>query len=308
MRKSTPLHWGIAGSVLLLILYFGILTLANSFTHAVDQFGLMWYWILLLSAGFGLQLGLYRYIRIGLHQKMNGARTEIAATGGVSTGSMIACCAHHVADVLPILGLGAAAMFLTQYQTPFILLGVFSNLVGITIMLNLIQKHNLAGDNPLLQQIMSVNTVILRNVAIVVSGVVVLSAFGVTALSSPPSHNIAANDLPADPIELPALNNSENNVSIDVNPIDFSYTKPVNIAMALNTHQGSLDFELDKISVLVCEQGMEFEPVRWEGSAPGGHHRRGTLTFPALNHEVSQLTLTIKNVYGVQERTFEWSI
>lgn len=56
---------------------------------------------------------------------------------------MIACCAHHLTDVLPVVGLAGAAMFLAAYQSLFLLLGVLSNLVGTVYLLGLIRRHGL---------------------------------------------------------------------------------------------------------------------------------------------------------------------
>ena len=68
----------------------------------------------------------------------------MATSGDVSAGSMAACCAHHITDVLPLLGLSGLAAFLASYQVLFILIGVLSNVVGITIMLETIQRHGLS--------------------------------------------------------------------------------------------------------------------------------------------------------------------
>lgn len=54
---------------------------------------------------------------------------------------MVACCAHHLTDVLPIIGFSAAATFLNQYRIPFMLVGIGANLVGIAFMLCLIRQH-----------------------------------------------------------------------------------------------------------------------------------------------------------------------
>ena len=56
---------------------------------------------------------------------------------------MVACCAHHLSDVLPFVGLAGAAAFFAEYQVFFIVLGVVSNFIGITIMLETVQRHNL---------------------------------------------------------------------------------------------------------------------------------------------------------------------
>ncbi len=133
-----------AGATLLAV-YFLILTVANSFSHSIEQFREIWYWIALLVTGFSIQVGLYTYIRGAMKmRKSSGVATStVAAAGGISTTSMVACCAHHVTDILPILGVSAAAVFLNQYQNLFIIVGVLSNLIGVTLMLKIIQKHDL---------------------------------------------------------------------------------------------------------------------------------------------------------------------
>jgi Na+/phosphate symporter len=59
----------------------------------------------------------------------------MGTSGGTSVTAMIACCFHHVTDVLPILGLSAAATFLTRYQRPFMLIGLGMNMIGVIVML-----------------------------------------------------------------------------------------------------------------------------------------------------------------------------
>lgn len=142
--KKPVLYGFIAGTALLSI-YFLILTVANSFSHAIGQFKNMWYWITLLVLGFGIQVGLFIYMRAAIRLKKDSsvATSTVAAAGGISTTSMVACRAHHVTDVLPILGVSAAAVFLNHYQDVFIIVGVLSNLIGITVMLRIIQKHEL---------------------------------------------------------------------------------------------------------------------------------------------------------------------
>jgi hypothetical protein len=159
LRKK-PILWGITAGLTLLTIYFLILTVANSLSHSIEQLKEMWYWISILVAGFGVQAGLYSYIRIFLKvRKESGAATSsVAAAGGISTTSMVACCAHHVTDVLPIIGLSAAVVFLSQFQTLFIILGVLSNLIGITLMLKIIQEYSLyQQDQKIFSMLMKLN-------------------------------------------------------------------------------------------------------------------------------------------------------
>jgi hypothetical protein len=155
-----PILYGLFAGTALLSIYFLILTVANSFTHAIEQFQDIWYWIALLVAGFGIQVGLFTYMRAVIRLKKDSgvATSTVAAAGGISTTSMVACCAHHVTDVLPILGVSAAAVFLNQYQDVFIIVGVLSNLIGITVMLRIIQKHDLyKSDQKILAFFMKLN-------------------------------------------------------------------------------------------------------------------------------------------------------
>src|SRR3990172_6475879 len=51
-------------------------------------------------------------------------------------------------------------------------------------------------------------------------------------------------------------------------------------AVGMDTHSVDLDaIDLSKQSVLHDDSGKEYKPVSWQ-SAPGGHHRSGTLAFP----------------------------
>ena len=144
---KNPIRSGILASAFLLVVYLIILSLANSFDHAIQQFFDIWYWMIPLVVGFGIQIGLFAFVGGKLQNVPKGS---VAASGGVSTVSMAACCAHHITDVLPLIGLAAAAAILIKYQVLFLLIGVFSNLVGILMMLNIIKKHNLGGECALL--------------------------------------------------------------------------------------------------------------------------------------------------------------
>ena len=56
---------------------------------------------------------------------------------------MLACCAHHLVDVLPIIGLSGAAIFLDAYKTPLLWLGIAMNLVGIAYLVRKLRRQQL---------------------------------------------------------------------------------------------------------------------------------------------------------------------
>lgn len=61
----------------------------------------------------------------------------VAAAGGAGAGAstigMVACCAHHLADVAPFIGATGAAAFLTDYRIPFMVVGIGVNAVGVIV-------------------------------------------------------------------------------------------------------------------------------------------------------------------------------
>ena len=297
IKKS--ILWGIGGGLSLLIFYFLILTLANSFSHALEQFQVLWYWISALIIGFSIQVGLYSYIRIRFRQtNTKTAGKELAASGGVSTGSMVACCAHHLVDVLPILGLSVVFLFLAEYQVFFILLGIVSNIVGIIFMLEIIKKHSLYKKAGVLKRITQLNIKEIKNWAII-GGILVLviSFFWIKG----------GNVEEASIMSLPTRSNTAGNLSIDVKPIDFSFSNPVQFEISLNTHQGDLDFDLTQKSVLIDGGNNQYLPLKWQGDR-GGHHLSGKLIFPPIIKETKKIKLIIKDVYGIKEREFLWDL
>ncbi len=138
-----PLLGGLGAVLGLLIIYLGIITLAQGWGHAIQQLSEDRWFIGAIGAGFGTQMGLFVYLR-GLHAQAM-ARGVVASTG-TSTVAMVACCAHHLADVLPVLGLSGAAIFLNDYKLPLLWLGIVMNGAGIVYLLIKIrtQRRSLA--------------------------------------------------------------------------------------------------------------------------------------------------------------------
>lgn len=306
---------GIAGNILLLIFYFGFLTIINSFSHALKQFYNLWYWLLLLTFGFGIQLSLYSYVRQKiLERKENGIKGKITTSGGISTVSMITCCAHHLVGILPILGLSTVFLLLAQYQIFFIILGILTNIFGIVLMLEIIKKNSLYKERGVLDRFSQLNIKILKRWIIGGSLIVLFISFFL--IKNNPNEKSVANasssikktEIDSSPktIFLPPLTNNDGGLAIEVTPINFSFTQPV-FAIALNTHQGSLDFDLISQAILLDDQGNQYLPLNWAGGQ-GGHHLSGTLTFPPLAKTTKKIKLIINDVYDISERIFEWNL
>lgn len=90
-------------------------------------------------------------------------------------------------------------------------------------------------------------------------------------------------------------------------PINFSIDMSISFEMSIDTHQGSLDFDLLDVTLLETSEGKRFTALSWNGSPPGNHHRSGVLSFPSIG-ETESLSLVISNVYEVSERIFKWDI
>lgn len=84
--------------------------------------------------------------------------------------------------------------------------------------------------------------------------------------------------------------------------------------ITMETHAVDLDgYELTKLAVLRTDQGRLVQPLGWD-APKGGHHREGTLTFPAtttdgspiITSNTQRVDLIIRNVADVPERTLTW--
>lgn len=133
-----PLLVGIVSGALLLLLYFLVMFVTkNSFSSAINQLEALKFWVIPLVATFGVQVGLFVYVK-DCGKQVGSTTTATGAT--TSSVAMIACCAHHVTDILPIVGLSLVATALSRYQEWFLALGVLSNITGIIIMIREIRK------------------------------------------------------------------------------------------------------------------------------------------------------------------------
>lgn len=139
-----PIGFGLLGSVFITSLYLGLVSWAESFQHALQYFWQDRWIVVPIILGFGIQTGLYVILkkRLFVPVSSTGPSGVLTGTSGAtSTMAMVACCAHHVTDVLPILGLTAAATFLAQYRTVFMLIGLGMTLLGISVMVVILIKE-----------------------------------------------------------------------------------------------------------------------------------------------------------------------
>lgn len=130
MTLVKSLSWGTAAFVLMLAVFFGVVSLVSGLDFTLEQFAAFWYFIIALALGFGIQVGLYIHLRqIVGQQKMSGKM--VAATGTTSTAAMVSCCAHYLVNVLPVLGVTGFVTLIAQYQVQLFWVGLAVNLAAI---------------------------------------------------------------------------------------------------------------------------------------------------------------------------------
>lgn len=114
----------------LLAFYLGLVAWAQGWEHAWSLLREDLWFVAPITAGFAVQVGLFVYLR-GLHAASTTGAAVTTGSAGTSGGAMLACCAHHLTDVLPFLGISGAAIFLNEIKTPLALIGLGMNAFGV---------------------------------------------------------------------------------------------------------------------------------------------------------------------------------
>ena len=125
-----PIEFGAGALVLLLIIYFSVVSLISGMDFALEQFAKFWFFIVPLSLGFGIQVGLYIYLKnlVGQHGTSGKA---VAVSGTTSTAAMVSCCAHYLANIVPILGVAGFLTVVAEYQVELFWVGLAFNAAGL---------------------------------------------------------------------------------------------------------------------------------------------------------------------------------
>lgn len=124
--------WGVFAAFLLAASYVALVSLASgSWSHMVAQVRQDWLYLVLIIGGFGLQVGLVSALRRA--RAHHGLAASSTAGSAASVVGMVACCAHHIADLLPFLAATGAAAFLTSYRVGFMVVGIVVTVVGVAL-------------------------------------------------------------------------------------------------------------------------------------------------------------------------------
>lgn len=144
-----------------------------------------------------------------------------------------------------------------------------------------------------------------------------------TALLTACSGTLVKTDVaPAAPTAVTSSNSSleslaradqQGSVTVTVTPINLQNPgDTLDFDVSLQTHSVDLSMDFASLSTLKTDTGVTLNAIQWNGPK-GGHHVKGTLSFPASQNEkpvlkgAKTLTLTILNV-DAPERAFSWEI
>ena len=97
-------------------------------------------------------------------------------------------------------------------------------------------------------------------------------------------------------------------VSVKVTPQILTDSTQWKFDVVFDTHSVDLNQDLVQIAILADDRGNEYQPTAWEGPGPGGHHRAGVLIFNPIKPSPRYIELKIRNLGGVIERSFRWSL
>lgn len=128
-----------------------------------------------------------------------------------------------------------------------------------------------------------------------------------TSATNSTSSNAAQGGITQNQSGLDTKESNDGPVSVAVTPRSLEGAS-WNFNITLNTHSEELSEDLVAVSELIDDQGKSYKPTAWEGAPPGGHHREGILKFNPVSPKPKSIELKIKNVGGVSERRFKWSL
>ena len=102
----------------------------------------------------------------------------------------------------------------------------------------------------------------------------------------------------------------EASVAVAVTPLNLNdkSAATLDFKVALNTHSVDLSYDYKAIATLSSDAGEKVQAAKWDGPTSGGHHVSGTLSFPAIKNRGQALTLTLRGIADVPERTFTWRV
>jgi len=105
---------------------------------------------------------------------------------------------------------------------------------------------------------------------------------------------------------LPAQSSSAAGVTVKATPRTLS--GPVwEFELVFDTHTQDLNDDPAK-SASLHAAGASAAPLAWQGDPPGGHHRKGVLSFKAVTPAPAALELRLQRAGEPSPRVFRWKV
>ena len=141
MVKKPLIFFGrtVLATLSMLIVYLVFVSLVSGWNFTKDQFAKFWYFVVALAIGFGIQVGLYSYLR---SMDKNVSTKVIATSGTSSAAAMVSCCAHYLVNVLPVLGTIGVVTLISQYQVQLFWVGLIFNFAGLVYMVSQVKRYS----------------------------------------------------------------------------------------------------------------------------------------------------------------------
>lgn len=106
-----------------------------------------------------------------------------------------------------------------------------------------------------------------------------------------------------------AISDNRSSVTVVVTPLEVGRDADRwDFKVAFDTHSVELDHDPTLITSLIDDTGTVYQPILWDGSAPGGHHREGILSFDSIEPFPASIEMKIVGVGDDTERLFKWDL
>lgn len=128
---SPATRWGVAAVLAMASVYVGVLVLASGADHLRTQWSSYWWLLLPLWLMSGAQVSMLSH----LHRRQRRGIGGTALSAGSGTVGMLACCAHHAAELLPIIGIAGVASALVAWQERILVATLLISVVTTASML-----------------------------------------------------------------------------------------------------------------------------------------------------------------------------
>ena len=113
---TRAMAWGLGASLGLAGFYVSVLAWAGGWQHVADQARQDWWLLVPIVAVLGIQVAAIVELR---HRHRVEHLGVTSGTGGAASAvGMLACCAHHIAEILPIIGTAGVASSLFEWRIP----------------------------------------------------------------------------------------------------------------------------------------------------------------------------------------------